>query len=150
MYSVEKIKVGPNGDIINADIHRIKRIDADKFCQVYLRDNDEFFKLSKAEMNVLAVCWQYSLYYDDDMLQCPGNKILFDAQMRDLIKEKTGLAMSSIKNSMVSLVNKDMLIKDDKYKQVYYLNPKYFFKGQVSKRTKAIRVYTEYILSDLA
>lgn len=37
-----------------------------------------------------------------------------------------------------------MLIKDNKYKGIYYLNPKYFFKGKLNDRTKVIRNIVEY------
>lgn len=40
-------------------IESIKVVSAIKTvsCQIYLRDNEEFYKLSKAESNVLAVLW---------------------------------------------------------------------------------------------
>lgn len=45
---IESIKVGVGGEAI-------KTVSAEQFCQIYLRDNEEFYKLSKAESNVLAV-----------------------------------------------------------------------------------------------
>lgn len=67
-----------------------------------------------------------------------------DAQLRDIIKTKTGLAAGTIKNTIVSLVKKKMLLKDNRYNSVYYLNPEYFFKGKITDRTKIIKNIVEY------
>lgn len=37
-----------------------------------------------------------------------------------------------------------MIWKDKDYKSIYYLNPKLFFKGRLSDRTKVIKHYIEY------
>ena len=50
MKQIESIKVGVGGEILST----IKTVSAEQFCQIYLRDNEEFYKLSKAESNVLA------------------------------------------------------------------------------------------------
>ena len=58
---IKSIKVGVGGEILPA----IKTVSAEQFCQIYLRDNEEFYKSSKAESNVLAVLWYTSNYYED-------------------------------------------------------------------------------------
>lgn len=77
---------------------------------------------------MLAVLWYTSNYYEDKDISLPGNKISLDEQLRDVIKKKTGLASGTIKNTITSLVAKKMILKDTRYKSVYYLNPEYFFK----------------------
>lgn len=144
MKQIESITVGENGEILSAEIKTIKNLSAEQFCQVYLQENEEFFQLSKSEVNVLAVCWYTSNYYEDKDFKLPGNKITLDEQLRDIIKSKTKLAAGTIKNTIVSLVKKDMLIKDSNYKSIYYLNPKFFFKGKISDRTKLIKHLIEY------
>lgn len=37
-----------------------------------------------------------------------------------------------------------MILKDTRYKSVYYLNPEYFFKGKISDRTNIIKNIVEY------
>lgn len=138
MLQKETIEFGEGGEILKGSIQTIKKVNAEEFCQVYLRDNEEFYQLSKAEANVLAVCWAKSIYYNDPEFEQPGNLVLFNNTHRDFIKQKTGLADSTIKNAFSSLVKKEMLIKDEKCKSQYFLNPKYFFKGQISTRTKLI------------
>lgn len=142
MKQIESIKVGVGGEILSAEVKTIKTVSAEQFCQIYLRDNEEFYKLSKAESNVLAVLWYTSNYYEDRAL--PGNKISLDEELRDTIKIKTNLAAGTIRNTITSLVKKKMLLKDSRYKAVYYLNPEYFFKGKISDRTQIIKNIIEY------
>ena len=141
MKQIESIKVGVGGEILSAEVKTIKTVSAEQFCQIYLRDNEEFYKLSKAESNVLAVLWYTSNYYED---KDRGNKISLDEELRDTIKIKTNLAAGTIRNTITSLVKKKMLLKDSRYKAVYYLNPEYFFKGKISDRTQIIKNIIEY------
>lgn len=144
MKQIESIKLGMGGEIISAEIKTIKTVNAEQFCQIYLRDNEEFFKLTKAEANVLSVLWYTSNYYEDKDMALPGNKISLDEQLRDVIKAKTGLASGTIKNTITSLTKKKMILKDVRYSSVYYLNPEYFFKGKINDRTQIIKNITEY------
>ena len=144
MKQIESIKVGVGGEILSAEVKTIKTVSAEQFCQIYLRDNEEFYKLSKAESNVLAVLWYTSNYYEDKDRALPGNKISLDEELRDTIKIKTNLAAGTIRNTITSLVKKKMLLKDYRYKAVYYLNPEYFFKGKISDRTQIIKNIIEY------
>lgn len=141
MKQIESIKVGVGGEILSAEVKTIKTVSAEQFCQIYLRDNEEFYKLSKVESNVLAVLWYTSNYYEDKDRALPGNKISLDEELRDTIKIKTNLAAGTIRNTITSLVKKKMLLKDSRYKAVYYLNPEYFFK---SDRTQIIKNIIEY------
>lgn len=144
MKQIESIKVGVGGEILSAEVKTIKTVSAEQFCQIYLRDNEEFYKLSKAESNVLAVLWYTSNYYEDKDRTLPGNKISLDEELRDTIKIKTNLAAGTIRNTITSLVKKKMLLKDSRYKAVYYLNPEYFFKGKISDGTQIIKNIIEY------
>ena len=144
MLQKENIQIGEGGEILSAKITTLKKVTAEQFCQIYLQDNEEFFTLTKSESNLLSVCWLMSTYYEDKDLKYPGNRITCNKQFKNIVNEKTGLAESTIRNSLVSLVKKEMLIKDSEYKGVYYLNPKYFFKGKISDRTKLIKHTIEY------
>lgn len=115
MKQIESIKVGVGGEILSAEVKTIKTVSAEQFCQIYLRDR-----------------------------ALPGNKISLDEELRDTIKIKTNLAAGTIRNTITSLVKKKMLLKDSRYKAVYYLNPEYFFKGKISDRTQIIKNIIEY------
>ena len=85
----------------------------------------------------------YQLFYGIHLIIMkinPGNKISLDEELRDTIKIKTNLAAGTIRNTITSL----MLLKDSRYKAVYYLNPEYFFKGKISDRTQIIKNIIEY------
>lgn len=142
MKQQEKIVLGEGGEIISAEITTFKKVTAEEFIQVYLKDNEQFYNLSKPEYSVLSILWLKSDYYKDE--GNPGNKIVINKQIRDIIADKTGIADSTIKNAVASLVKKNMIFKDQNYKGVYYLNPEYFFKGSISDRTKCIRHIIEY------
>lgn len=73
-----------------------------------------------------------SNYYEDKDRALPGNKISLDEEL------------SCLRNTITSLVKKKMLLKDSRYKAVYYLNPEYFFKGKISDRTQIIKNIIEY------
>lgn len=66
MKQVESIKLG-----WNHFCWTFKTVSVEQFCQVYLRDNEEFFKLTKAESNILAVLWYTSNYYEDKDISLP-------------------------------------------------------------------------------
>ena len=119
MKQIESIKVGVGGEILSAEVKTIKTVSAEQFCQIYLRDNEEFYKLSKAESNVLAVLWYTSNYYEDKDRALPGNKISLDEELRDTIKIKTNLAAGPIRNTITSLVKKKMLLKDSRYIKLF-------------------------------
>ena len=90
--------------------------------------------------------WLKSDYYKEE--DYPGNRVVVNKQIKDEIVFKTKLADSTVKNALTSLVKKNIVFKDDKYKGVYYLNPQYFFKGKVTDRTKCIKHSTSYYISD--
>lgn len=56
MKQIESTVVGEGEELISAEIKTFRTVTPEKFCQIYLQDNAEFYKLSKAEANVLAVC----------------------------------------------------------------------------------------------
>lgn len=81
MKQIESTVVGEGEELISAEIKTFRTVTPEKFCQIYLQDNAEFYKLSKAEANVLAVCWYTSNYYEDPDFKLPGNKISLNAQI---------------------------------------------------------------------
>ena len=85
-----------------------------------------------------------STYYDKEKSTVIGNVVTCNSLFIDEAKGRTGLKESTIRNSLVTLSKKRMIIKDTKHKRVYFLNPEYFFKGSISDRTKVIKNIIEY------
>lgn len=145
MIEKQNIVVNEHGEVVSAEITTVKKVSMEQFCQIYLEDNADFYNLSKSEYSVLAMCWKMSSYYDDSPI--PGNKVYCTKDFIDKCMITCQLQLSTVRNALTNLVKKSMLIKDKDYKAVYYLNPKFFFKGKLSDRTKVIRHCTEYQIS---
>lgn len=143
MIIKENVKVDQFGELISAEQTIVKKVNAEEFCQIYLRDSEDFSTLTGSEYRVLVQCWLFSTYYKDEKTDMPGNMITYNGVFKDQVMNRTGLKEGTIKNSLSSLVKKEMLIKD-KNKGVYYLNPKYFFKGKLGDRTKLVKRVIEY------
>lgn len=146
MVIKENVKVNEFGELISAEQTIVKKVNAEEFCQVYLRDSEDFSNLSGSEYKILVQCWLYSTYYKDPQIDIPGNMVTLNAILKESIQKRTGLKDGTIRNAFSSLVKKNMLLKPDGVKGVYYLNPKYFFKGKLTERTKLIKKSIEYQL----
>lgn len=126
----------------------------DEFIQIYLKDISGIIKVtSKSELHVLAHLWKCSNYLDrEDEF---GNCVVLSAKIIDDLHTDTGLNEASIRNIISKLskprnyCNTDdttpLLIKHKKFRGTYYLNPKFFFKGKIKDRPKAIKYVIEYL-----
>lgn len=146
MIVKENVKVNEFGELLSAEQTIVRKVNAEEFCQIYLKDCEDFSNLTGSEYRVLVQCWLYSTYYKDSQLDIPGNMVSYNAVLKESIQRKTGLKEGTIKNALNSLVRKNMLLKPEGIRGVYYLNPKYFFKGKLTERTKLIKRNIEYQL----
>lgn len=96
--------------------------------------SDELFRLMRSEYCVLMECMSV------------GEKIIMNKEFIDKISGDTGLAISTIRNSVVSLVKKGMLLKDKKHQGIYYLNEKYF---EVVKENGYSRDYIDNMFASI-
>lgn len=148
MVVKENLKVNEFGELISAEQTIIKKVNVEEFCQVYLQDSEDFSNLSGSEYKILIQCWLHSVYYKESNLDIPGNVVTFNSLLKESIQKVTGLKDGTIRNTFSSLVKKGMLLKPEGIKGVYYLNPKYFFKGKLTERTKLIKKSIEYQLEE--
>lgn len=56
MKQIESIKLGMGGEIISAEIKTVKTVNAEQFCQIYLRDNEEFLNLQRQKLMYFQYC----------------------------------------------------------------------------------------------
>lgn len=145
MIVKETVKVNQLGELESAEQTIVKKVTLDQFMQVYLEDCAGICKLTGAQIKVLIECWKYSVYYDNNNKKL-GNSICCNRQFTDNCVKDTKLSPGTIRNCIAALVNSGMLIKDEVYRGVYYLNAKYFFKGKLSDRLKCIKRLVEYQL----
>lgn len=87
-----------------------------------------------SEYKVLLWCLEFS----------NNNLINLNIDILNKIQNKTEYKIQSIRNTIVSLVKKDLLIKDKTKRGIYYLNKKYFWKGKISDITKNIDLNVNY------
>jgi hypothetical protein len=143
MYKYEKVELDhTTGEILSESKTIIKNVKAKEFIQVYLDDMSGLLNIkTKAEKDVLIWFWKFSKFPDETFSQ---NYVSLDAILFEKITQETGLKEQSIRNTIVSLVKKDLLIKDKNRRGIYYLNKKYFWKGKVSELTRNIDLNVNY------
>lgn len=125
------------GEIVSA-VTEIKCDSIDTFIFCFLNSIKEITHLDGNSIRVLLWCWKFSSFN----LSLPtGNRIHNDATFRDEIRTMGGDLTDSVINKAFSILSKKrLLIKQGRGS--YILNPKYFFKGNLSDRSKL-----KYILS---
>lgn len=115
---------------------------------IYVNLNfEELYNLEMPEFRVLIQLFKLVNRFNPNEDILNNLQIKVNKMIRDAIKDKTGLAESTVKNAFTSLVKKGLLLKDGEYKSIYYLNPKFFFKGNISDRTKLVKHTIEYRIS---
>lgn len=127
------------GEITHEDKLIQRRVSAEKFIMVYLNDMGNIFQLtSDAQYKVLIALWKRTEF--------GTNKVIVVKSVKNDIVKETGVKFRTIANALTSLTKKGLLIRKDR--SVYYLNPKYFFKGSDIQRRQQIRVLIEYNIED--
>ena len=117
-----------------------RRVSSERFIMVYLDDMASILGLSKgAEYKVLMWLWERAEF--------DTNKIVVVKAIKKEMEKELGIAYRTIVNSITSLTRKNLLLNPDR--SVYYLNPKFFFKGSEMARRKQIRVLIEYNVEDV-
>lgn len=132
------------------DYHKIehtivKKVSQDDFIQVYLEDLSGLLGIeSLAEFKVLLSLWQKANFNNENSND--GNVVYLIKSVKEEIANNTGHSLSRINNTISSLTKKGLLVKKDR--SVYWLNPKYFFKGYSKDRIKVVKTVIEYEIVD--
>lgn len=135
------------GEIISSEITNIKFVkDTDEFIQVYLKDMSGLTGVTThGEFKTLLWIWKFSKYIQDGDV---GNTFMVSGPFFKALQEKSGIKENSARNYICSLSNKGILIKSKEFRSVYYLNPKFFFKGVLSDRTKCLTSVIQYKIGE--
>jgi len=115
------------------DLKQTKKVSVDEFIMVFFSSYPELLKLQGTHLKVLMCCWKYSSYNAESEEE--GNIIHNNASFKKHCREE-GLETSDavIDNSISALRIMGLLQK--KCRGEYMLNPRYFFKGKLSKRSR--------------
>ena len=144
---VKKTIVKEEDVIVSETLEYIKTVKKDEFIQIYLEDMSGLLKINtKSELHVLAWLWKLSSFVPNESTII-GNIVNTGKIVRDIISKNTGFTDGSIKNIIGQLVKKKLLITSD-YKASYYLNPKYFFKGDLKQRVKCFKLSLKYNIQE--
>ena len=119
------------GEIL--DLYRTKKVSLDEFIMVFFASNTQLMKLKGLYLKVLMCCWKFSSY--NAGCEEGGNIVHNNASFKEFCRQD-GLNTSdaSIDNAISYLAKEGLLIK--KCRGEYMLDPRYFFKGRLSKRSK--------------
>lgn len=123
----------------------IKKVSQDNFIQVYLEDLSGLLGIENlVEFKVLLSLWKKANFNDENSEN--GNVVYLVKSVKEGIANDTGYSLSRINSTISTLTKKKLLVKKDR--SVYWLNPKYFFKGYSKDRIKAVKTVIEYEIVD--
>ena len=115
------------------DYNQIKRVTIEEFIMVYLASIPDMFVLTGHQIKLMMAIWRLSCY--NKALHEDGNIFLNDPDSKRAIREM-GLNMSdsTIDTAIYHIAKEGFMTRISKGK--YRLNPKYFFMGTLSDRSK--------------
>ena len=121
------------GEII--EYRQTKKINLGEFIQVYFASCPQIMQLTGAFIKVLVCIWKYSTYNPAN--ETEGNLICNNLMFKKYCRDE-GLTCSDalIDNAFSKLNKEGIIIKQ--CRGTYMLNPKYFFKGSFSSRSKIL------------
>lgn len=142
VFQQSNIVTDENGEVKSAEHNIVRKITPESFMQVYLQDLSGMFKIeTKTELRLLSLLWKQSEFHREGGL---GNYITVVKAHKKQWAKYCECSEQTISNTIAKLTKKDLLLKGDR--SVYYLNPKYFFKGALSSRDAVIKLH--YQLKD--
>jgi len=101
------------------------------FIKLYLDDLSRLNDLTGVQRAVLGEIMRFASY---------GNEINITKKLKIEMLSNIGVANSSFKNALNTLVNKDIIARGHK-RGIYIINPKLAFKGKVNDRASLIIKY---------
>lgn len=147
LYEKTESKTNGFGEVEYIKTTRTKKVNAEDFIQVYLTDiSGLFHNLSKSELTVLGWLWKYSTFADKEQV---GSMISLNGKLFEDIYTHANIEDQTVRNCLTSLKKKSYIIADKHHRGIYYLNPKFFFKGRLTDRLKCCEVLFRYEIGDV-
>lgn len=143
MYEYLEIITDPaSGEIISEKKKIFRKVTPREFMQVYVDDLSGMMNITTGtESKVLTLFWKFSSYPDETS---DKNYVRINSFLFENIERETGLKPSCARNVISRLTKKNLLIRDEKRRGIYYLNPKYFWKGKISDNTRNLSLNINY------
>lgn len=119
------------GEIL--EYRKTKKVTLSEFMMIFFASYTDMFKLTGLELKVLMCIWAHSSFNSNNSTEgnIIHNNIVFKENCK---KDGINTANANIDNIFSKLCKMGFLIK--KCRGAYLLNPKYFFKGTLSDRTR--------------
>lgn len=110
-----------------------KKVSVDEFIMVFFSCIPAIMDLRGQTIKILMCCWKFSTF--NPLSSTEGNVVSNNRRFKDFVRQ-CGLDIkdASIDNAISLLCKKNLLIKICRGE--YILNPKFFFKGTISQRSK--------------
>jgi len=127
------------GEVTTQESTVKKAVTKDSFIQTYLEDMSGLMRIkTKTELRVLIHIWK--------RCQFDTNQIVLVKGIKEQIANDAECSLQTVSNCITTLTKKDLLVRDSSSKKsaIYYLNPKYFFKGYLENRPKALKMIIKY------
>lgn len=136
---VEQVVDFKTGEVTEQKKVYKRQVEKERFMMVYLESMSGILKInSPIEYKVLLTLWEMSEF--------ETNRIILVKPIKESIANKLGYAFKTVENAISRLSGKDLLVK--KGAGIYFLNPKFFFKGSEIARSNAIKVIFDFSLSN--
>lgn len=116
-----------------SELKQTKTVTLDEFIMIFFASSPDLLGLKGIHLEVLICCWRFSSYNPES--EAEGNLIHNDSLFKMKCRE-FGLKApnASVDNAISYLSKNGFLIK--RCRGAYLLNPKYFFKGRLSDKSK--------------
>lgn len=116
------------GEIL--DYNQVKKVSIEEFIMVFFSSYPEILKLEGQKLKILMLCWKHSTFGGEG-----GNIIINDTSFKEKVREyEPNISNANIDLAFSTLTKRGLLRRICKGR--YELNPDYFFKGTLSKRSK--------------
>lgn len=121
------------------ELKRTRVVNVDEFIMFFFASIPELCKLDGLQLKILMCCWKNSTY---SKVESEGNIVVNNRLLKDYIKQNVETTDAAIDVCFHRLTERGILVR--KCKGTYLLNPKYFFKGSLAKKSKLeLRILTE-------
>ena len=136
---VEQIVDHKTGEITEEKRVYKRQVEKEKFMMVYLESLSGILRInSPIEYKVLLALWEMSEF--------ETNRVILVKPIKESLARKLNYGFKTVENSISRLAKKDLLVK--KGAGIYFLNPKYFFKGSEIARSNAIKVIFDFSITN--
>jgi len=135
IYEEINTVITEDGEILQTTSKIVRKTKSDDFMQVYLNDMSGLMRIrNKSELRILVKLWEIAKF--------DTNQVILVKAVKSEIAKSLKLAYKTVDNTISKLHKDGILLRKDT--SMYFLNPKYFFKGYQENRPRVLKMILEY------